>query len=92
MESPLNSRLFNSSLIWGAAALSSIALSGCNTSALNLSASETLHKGYVIDEQQLLSLFEDGIGLVQGPHIGRPGPVRADLVVERPRESERRQA
>lgn len=46
----------------------------------------------VIDEQQLLSLFEDGIGLVQGPHIGRPGPVRADLVVERPRESERRQA
>lgn len=36
----------------------------------------------VIDEQQLLSLFEDGIALVQGPHIGRPGPVRADLVVE----------
>ena len=37
----------------------------------------------VIDEQQLLSLFEDGIVLVQGPHIGGPGPVRADLVVER---------
>jgi len=37
----------------------------------------------VIDEQQLLSLFEDGIVLVQGPHIGRPGPVRADLVVDR---------
>jgi cyclic-di-GMP phosphodiesterase TipF (flagellum assembly factor) len=46
----------------------------------------------VIDEQQLLSLFEDGIGLVQGPHIGRPGPVRADLVVERAQQSERRQA
>ncbi len=46
----------------------------------------------VIDEQQLLSLFEDGIALVQGPHVGRPGPVRADLVVERPREAERRQA
>lgn len=45
-----------------------------------------------IDEQQLLSLFEDGIGLVQGPHVGRPGPVRADLVVERTRPSERRQA
>lgn len=44
----------------------------------------------VIDEQQLLSLFEDGISLVQGPHIGRPGPVRPDLVVERPREPERR--
>lgn len=46
----------------------------------------------VLDEQQLLSLFEDGIALVQGPHIGRPGPVRADLVVERTREPERRQA
>jgi len=44
----------------------------------------------VIDEQQLLSLFEDGISLVQGPHIGRPGPVRPDLVVDRPRDPERR--
>jgi len=43
----------------------------------------------VIDEQQLLSLFEDGIILVQGPHIGRPGPVRADLVVERRPEPQR---
>jgi cyclic-di-GMP phosphodiesterase TipF (flagellum assembly factor) len=43
----------------------------------------------VIDEQQLLSLFEDGIMLVQGPHIGRPGPVRADLVVERRPEPQR---
>lgn len=37
----------------------------------------------VIDEQQLLTLFEDGIGFVQGPHIARPGPVRPDLVTER---------
>lgn len=46
----------------------------------------------VIDEQQLLSLFEDGISLVQGPHIGRPGPVRPDLVVERPRDERRIEA
>ncbi|MDB5538408.1 MAG: hypothetical protein JWQ89_135 [Devosia sp.] len=44
----------------------------------------------VIDEQQLLSLFEDGITLAQGPHIGRAGPVRPDLVVDRPRVPERR--
>jgi cyclic-di-GMP phosphodiesterase TipF (flagellum assembly factor) len=37
----------------------------------------------VIDEQQLLSLFEDGIAQAQGPHIGRAGPVRPDLLVER---------
>jgi cyclic-di-GMP phosphodiesterase TipF (flagellum assembly factor) len=37
----------------------------------------------VIDEQQLLSLFEDSITLAQGPHVGRPGPVRSDLRVER---------
>ena len=37
----------------------------------------------VIDEQQLLSLFEDGIKLAQGPYVGRPGPVRPDLVVEK---------
>lgn len=43
----------------------------------------------VIDEQQLLSLFEDGVALVQGPHIGRPGPVRADLVVDRRPEPRR---
>lgn len=43
----------------------------------------------VIDEQQLLSLFEDGIVLVQGAHIGRPGPVRADLVVDRRPEPRR---
>ena len=44
----------------------------------------------VLDEQQLLSLFEDGIVLVQGPHVGRPGPIRADLVVERRAEPARR--
>lgn len=37
----------------------------------------------VIDEQQLLSLFEDGIAQAQGSHIGRAGPVRPDLLVER---------
>ncbi len=37
----------------------------------------------IIDEQQLLTLFEDGILLVQGPHISGPGPVRPDLLVER---------
>lgn len=37
----------------------------------------------VVDEQQLLSFFEDGIMLVQGPHISGPGPVRPDLMVER---------
>jgi len=37
----------------------------------------------IIDEQQLLTFFEDGIVLVQGPHIASPGPVRPDLLVER---------
>ncbi len=43
----------------------------------------------VVDEQQLLSLLEDGIRLAQGPHVGRPGPVRSDLVVERSAEPRR---
>lgn len=34
-------------------------------------------------EEQILTLLEDGIGLVQGPHIAGPGPARPDLVVER---------
>ncbi len=38
----------------------------------------------VVDEQQLLALFEDGITLAQGPHIAGPGPVRPDLRVDRP--------
>ena len=37
-----------------------------------------------IDEQQLLSLFEDGVTLAQGPHIAGPGPVRPDLQLDRP--------
>lgn len=37
----------------------------------------------VIDEQQLLTLFENGVNFAQGPYIGRAGPVRPDLVVER---------
>ncbi|MBI4920799.1 MAG: EAL domain-containing protein [Devosia nanyangense] len=38
----------------------------------------------IIDEQQLLALFEDGLTLAQGPHIARPGPVRPDLQLDRP--------
>jgi cyclic-di-GMP phosphodiesterase TipF (flagellum assembly factor) len=38
----------------------------------------------IVDEQQLLTLFEDGVVLMQGPHISGPGPVRPDLLVERP--------
>lgn len=38
----------------------------------------------IIDEQQLLNLFEDGVTLAQGPHIAGPGPVRADLQLDRP--------
>jgi cyclic-di-GMP phosphodiesterase, flagellum assembly factor TipF len=38
----------------------------------------------IIDEQQLLNLFEDGISLAQGPHIAGPGPVRPDLKLDRP--------
>ena len=38
----------------------------------------------VVDEQQLLQLFETGIALAQGPHIAGPGPVRPDLRIDRP--------
>ncbi len=38
----------------------------------------------IIDEQQLLHLFEDGVTLAQGPHIAGPGPVRPDLQLDRP--------
>lgn len=37
----------------------------------------------IASEQQILTLLEDGIGLVQGPHIAAPGPVRPDLLVDR---------
>ena len=38
----------------------------------------------IIDEQQLLSLLEDGVTLAQGRHIAGPGPVRPDLQLDRP--------
>ena len=38
----------------------------------------------VIDEQQLLNLFEDGVTLAQGPLIAGPGPVRPDLQLDQP--------
>jgi cyclic-di-GMP phosphodiesterase TipF (flagellum assembly factor) len=40
----------------------------------------------LIDEQQLLMLFEQGIGYVSGPHIARPGPARPDLLGEPEKE------
>lgn len=39
----------------------------------------------ITSERQIVELLEDGIALVQGPHIAAPGPVRPDLMVERPR-------
>ena len=39
----------------------------------------------IASERQIIELLEDGIVLVQGPHIARPGPVRPDLVVENSR-------
>lgn len=35
----------------------------------------------VATEQQILTLLDDGIGLVQGPHISEPGPIRPDLML-----------
>ncbi|HQZ12615.1 MAG TPA: EAL domain-containing protein [Devosia sp.] len=35
----------------------------------------------VADEPQLLALFESGVNFVQGPYLGKAGPVRPDLVV-----------
>lgn len=37
----------------------------------------------VVSEQQVLSLYEDGIKLTRGLHIGGPGPVRPDLMLDR---------
>ena len=39
----------------------------------------------ITSERQIVELLEDGIALVQGPHIAAPGPVRPDLMVERQR-------
>ena len=36
----------------------------------------------ITSERQIVELLEDGITLVQGPHIAAPGPVRPDLVVD----------
>jgi len=35
----------------------------------------------VENEQQVLTLLDDGIGLAQGAHLARPGPVRPDLLL-----------
>ena len=51
-----------------------------------------LMAGGLIDEQQLLMLFEQGINFVSGPHIARPGPARPDLVGEPPEEPVLRRA
>ncbi len=39
----------------------------------------------VVNERQILELLDVGISLVQGPHIAAPGPVRPDLMLERPK-------
>ncbi len=39
----------------------------------------------ISSEPQILDLLDDGITLVQGPHLAPPGPVRPDLTVERPK-------
>lgn len=40
----------------------------------------------ITSERQIIELLEDGIMLVQGAYIAEPGPVRADLMVESPRQ------
>ena len=40
------------------------------------------------NERQILELLDDGISLVQGPYIGTAGPVRPELMVDRPRQLE----
>jgi cyclic-di-GMP phosphodiesterase TipF (flagellum assembly factor) len=37
----------------------------------------------VTSEEQLLMLLEDGVGLVQGPHVSPPSPERLDLAANR---------
>jgi len=43
-------------------------------------------------EQQILSLLDDGVGLVQGPHIGGPAPLRLEVAGLRPAEPAARRA
>jgi len=42
----------------------------------------------ITNERQILELLDDGIILVQGGYIGGPGPVRPELMVDRPRAAE----
>jgi len=46
----------------------------------------------LIDEQQLLMLFEQGVNFVSGPHIAQPGPARPDLIGEGPADVPLRRA
>ncbi|MET3900554.1 cyclic-di-GMP phosphodiesterase TipF (flagellum assembly factor) [Devosia sp. UYZn731] len=39
----------------------------------------------VASERQILELLDIGIAQIQGPHIAAPGPVRPDLMLERPK-------
>ncbi|WP_332689106.1 EAL domain-containing protein [Devosia sp.] len=41
----------------------------------------------IANESQIVELLEDGILLVQGPHIAAPGPVRPELMVEPSRQT-----
>ena len=41
----------------------------------------------IASESQIVELLEDGITLVQGPHIAAPGPVRPDLMMEPARQT-----
>jgi len=41
----------------------------------------------IVSESQIVELLEDGITLVQGPHIAAPGPVRPDLMQEPVRQA-----
>ena len=42
----------------------------------------------IANEGQILELLDDGVTLVQGPHIGKPDAIRTDLMVDRPRQVE----
>lgn len=40
----------------------------------------------IANERQIIELLEDGVALVQGPHIAAPGPIRPDMLVEPARQ------
>lgn len=42
----------------------------------------------IANEGQILELLDEGVSLVQGPHIGAPDAIRSDLMVDRPRQVE----